>query len=236
MDDKNESNVTDEVQSRLDDLFGEGGKASVSIEDSAIPEDFPLSNLKAIVLSVDWEIDDEVMAKLVDEIGRLEETYKDDKTLLSFFRLLGSVGKYIKTRKAEAHPNSIKLLNSAYNSLEKVLLSEDITPAEKKQILLVQVTEFKKLKEQIGLRKADMAKAKEVETPKEPKPVIEEPEEDVFVHAEGGPPEEPEETEEELLRSEMSRMTPQEALAYVLTELKQVIRAEFKALNENLKS
>ena len=231
MDDKNESNVTDEVQSRLDDLFGEGGKASVSIEDSAIPEDFPLSNLKAIVLSVDWEIDDEVMAKLVDEIGRLEETYKDDKTLLSFFRLLGSVGKYIKTRKAEAHPNSIKLLNSAYNSLEKVLLSKDITPAEKKQILLVQVTEFKKLKEQL----ADAAKQKEVITPKETKPVIEE-QEGVFVQAEGRPPEEPEETEEELLRSEMSRMTPQEALAYVLTELKQVIRAEFKALNENLKS
>jgi len=236
MDDKNDGTVTDEVQSRLEDLFGEGGKASVSMEDSAVPEDFPLSNLKAIVLSVDWEIDDEVMARLVDEIGRLENNYKDDKILLSFFRLLGSVGKYIKTRKADAHPDSIKLLNSAYNSLEKVLLSKDITPAEKKQILLLQVTAFKKLKEQIGLRKADMAKYKEVITPKETKPVIEEQEKDVFVHAEGVPPEEPEETEEELLRSEMSRLTPQEALAYVLTELKQVIRAEFKALNEKLKS
>jgi len=225
MDDKNEGTVTDEVQIRLDDLFGESGKAPVSIEDSAVPEDFPLSNLKAIILSVDWEIDDEVMAKLVDEIGRLEKTYMDDKTLLLFFKLLGSVGKYIKTRKAEAHPDSIKLLNSAYNSLEKVLLSKDITPEEKKQILLVQVTEFKKLKEQIGLRKAAATKEK-----------IEEQEKDVFVHAEGGPPEEPAETEEELLRSEMSRMTPQEALAYVLTELKQVIRAEFKALNANLNS
>ncbi len=225
MDNKNDGTLTDEVQSRLDDLFGEGGKASVSIEDSAVPEDFPLSNLKAIVLSVDWEIDDEVMDRLVEEIGKLETVYNYDKTLLSFFRLLGSVGKYIKARKADAHPDSIKLLNSAYNSLEKVLLSKDITPAEKKQILLLQVTEFKKLKEQIDLRKADMAKAKEVETPKETKPVI----------AEGGP-EEPEETEEELLRSEMSRMTQQEALAYVLTELKQVIRTEFKALNENLKS
>jgi len=236
MDDKNEGTVTDEVQSRLDDLFGEGGKASVSIEDSAVPEDFPLSNLKAIVLSVDWEIDDEIMDRLVEEIGKLETVYNYDKTLLSFFRLLGSVGKYIKTRKADAHPDSIKLLNSAYNSLEKVLLSKDITPAEKKQILLLQVTEFKKLKEQIGLKKAEMAKAKEVETPKETIPVIEEQEKGVFVHAEGGPPEEPEETQEELMQSEMSRMTPQEALAYVLTELKQVIRAEFKALNENLKS
>jgi len=236
MDDKNDGTVTDEVQSRLEDLFGEGGKAPVSIEDSAVPEDFPLSNLKAIVLSVDWEIDDEVMDRFVEEIGKLETVYNYDKTLLSFFRLLGSVGKYIKTRKADAHPDSIKLLNSAYNSLEKVLLSKDITPAEKKQILLLQVTEFKKLKEQIGLKKAEMAKAKEVETPRETIPVIEEQEKGVFVHAEGGPPEEPEETQEELMQSEMSRMTPQEALAYILTELKQVIRAEFKALNAKLKS
>ena len=233
---KNDGTVAEEVQSRLDDLFGEGGKASVSIDDSAIPEDFPLSNLKAIVLSVDWEIDDEVMTRLVDEIGILEKTYQDDKILLSFLRLIGSVGKYIKTRKADAHPDSIKLLNSAYNSLEKVLLAENITPADKKQILLDQVTEFKKLKEQIDIRKADMAKAKEVEIPKEPKPVIEEQVEDLFDRAEAVTPEEPEETDEELLRSEMSRMTPQEALAYVLTELKQVIRAEFNALEEKLKS
>ena len=233
MDNKNDGTITDEVQSRLEDLFGESGKASVFMEDSSVPEDSPLRTLKAIVLSVDWEIDDEVMARLIDETGRLEHTYKDDKTLLSFFRLLGSVGKYIKTRKANAHPDAIKLLNSAYNSLEKVLLLKSITQAEKKQALLAQVQEFKKLKEQIGFRKADTAKEKEVKPPKETKPAIEEQEKGVVVQAGHRLPEE---TKEELLRSEMTHMTPQEALAYVLAELKQVIRAEFKALNAKLKS
>jgi hypothetical protein len=234
LDNKNDGTVTDEVQSRLEDLFGESGKASVFMEDSSVPEDSPLRILKGIVLSVDWEIDDEVMAKLIEEIGRLEHTYKDDKTLLSFFRLLGSVGKYIKTRKADAHPDAIKLLNSTYNSLEKVFLSKGITQAEKKETLLAQVKEFKKLKEQIAFKKADTAKEEEVKPPKETKPVIEKQEKDVVVQAEHTPPEETE--EELLLRSEMSRMTPQEALAYVLAELKQVIRAEFKALNAKLKS
>ena len=75
MDNKNDSSVTDEVQSRLEDLFGESGKASVFMEDSSVPEDSPLRILKSIVLSVDWEIDDEGMAKLVKEIGRLEGIY-----------------------------------------------------------------------------------------------------------------------------------------------------------------
>lgn len=233
MDNKNDGSVTEEVQSRLEDLFGEDGKASVFMEDNSVPEDSPLRKLKSIFLSVDWEIDDEVMAKLIEEVGRLEDTYKDDKSLLSFFRLLGSVGKYIKTRKANAHPDAIKLLNSTYNSLEKVFLSEGIAQAEMKEILLAQVEEFKKLKEQIGSKKAETAKEEEVKPPEETIPVIEVQEKDVVVQAEYRPPEE---TEEELLRSEMSRMTTQEALAYVLAELKQVIRTEFKELNEKLKS
>lgn len=233
MDNKNDGSVTEEVQSRLEDLFGEDGKASVFMEDSSVPEDSPLRKLKSIFLSVDWEIDDEVMAKLIEEVGRLEDTYKDDKSLLSFFRLLGSVGKYIKTRKANAHPDAIKLLNSTYNSLEKVFLSEGIAQAEMKEILLAQVEEFNKLKEQIGSKKAETAKEEEVKPPEETIPVIEVQEKDVVVQAEYRPPEE---TEEELLRSEMSRMTTQEALAYVLAELKQVIRTEFKELNEKLKS
>jgi hypothetical protein len=233
LDNKNDGTVTGEVKSRLEDLFGEGGKAPVFMEDGGTPEDSSLRSLKAIVLSVDWEIDDEVMGRLLEEIDRLEDTYKDDKTLVSFFRLFGSVAAYIKTRKGNAHPGAIKLLNSVYNSLEKVLLSKDITQAEKKQILVVQVKEFKKLKEQIASRKADTAGYKEVKSFKETAPVIEEQKNDVLVQVGHRPPEEP---TEELLRSEMSRMTPQEALAYILVELKQVIRAEFKALKAELKS
>ncbi len=233
MDNKNDGTVTGEVESRLEDLFGESGKAPVFMEDKGVPEESPLRSLKAIVLSVDWEIDDEVMGRLLEEIGRLEDTYKDDKTLLLLFRLFGSVAAYIKTRKGNAHPDAMKLLNSAYNSLEKALLSKDITQAEKKQILVAQVKEFKKLKEQIASRQADTAGSKEVKLFKKTGPVIEEQKNDVFVEVGHRPPEEP---TEELLRSEMSRMTPQEALAHILVELRQVIRAEFKALKAELKS
>ena len=166
------------------------------------------------------------------EIDRLKVTYKDDKNLLLFLHLLGSVGKYIKKRKVNAHPGAIKLLNSVYNSLEHVLLSKDISEEDKRQALLAQVEEFKKLKEQIALRKADGPEKKKVKPPEDVKPVVAAKVKDKIVQVEPQPSEET----RAKLPLDISNMTPQEALAYVLTEVKHIIRAEFKALKEELKS
>jgi hypothetical protein len=206
---KKDSTITDEVQSRLEDIFEESEKTHTNVEEGGEPQDSPLKGLKTVLLSIEWEITDEAMATLIGELDKLEDKYKDDKNLLLFLRLLATAGKYIKSRKANTHPGAIRMLNSVYKSLEIVLLSKGITEAEKKKILNTHVKEFKKLKEQIALRKASKVKEKKVKPP--------------------------EETREELMR-DMSHMTPQEVLAYVLDEVKQVIRDEFKALKEELKS
>jgi hypothetical protein len=229
--DKKDDSLTEEVQSRLKDLFGEKEEAPTSMEDERIsapmeeeetpasgedsvsPEDSPIRGLKTTILSIDWEISDELLNALIEEIEKLEDRYKDDKDLLLFLQLLGSVGKYIQKRKVNAHPGAINLLNSVYNSLEEVLLSESITEAEKREKLLVQVEEFKKLKGQIALKKPDTPKKKD-EAPDEHRPT--------------------EETREGLPK-DMSHLTTQEALVYVLSEIKQVIRDEFKALKAELK-
>jgi hypothetical protein len=232
--DKKDDALTEEVQSRLQDLFGEKEEApaSASMEDEQIsvpmeeeeipasekdrgaPEDSPIRDLKSTILSIDWEISDELLNALLEEIGKLENRYKNDKDLLLFLQLLGSVGKYIQKRKVNAHPGAIKVLNSVYNSLEEVLLSESITETERREKLIVQVEEFKKLKEQIALKKTD--------TPKKI---------DAAIQAEPRPSEDTREKSSE----DMSSMTTQEALAYALSEIKQVIRDEFKALKTELK-
>ena len=228
MNSQNDRTVAGEVEDRLKDLFGESEEPpAIAGESDSTEEDSPIRKLKSTILSIDWEISDDVLDKLINEIGGLENTYKDDKNLLVFFQLLGSVGKYVKSTKANAHPGAIRLLNSVYNSLEIVILSKGITTAEKRKILHVQVEQFKKLKEKIALRKAEMAKKKEVISP-EIIPAVEEKEEDVIVQVE------PEVITEEL-PPDISHMTPQETVAFVLAEVKKLIRAEFKALREELK-
>ncbi len=204
MNNKNDNTISDEVQSRLGDIFKESEETHTNVEEGGEPQDSPLRGLKTVLLSIEWEITDEAMTILIGELDKLEDKYKDDKNLLLFLRLLATAGKYIKSSKANSHPGAIKMLNSVYKSLEIVLLSKGITEEEKKKILNTHIEEFKKVKEQIALRKVDKARKKEAKAP-------------------------------EATREELARMTPQEALAYVLAEVKQVIRDEFKALREEIK-
>jgi len=168
-----------EVDNRLDDLFG--GSNNEPADDGAQNEPDPsseqvehhdkpvttdnepslsysaensiLKDLKSVVLSLEWEITDQVMQRLNEEIANLEKEHKDDKVVVAFLQLLGSLGKYIQKKRAEAHPDSISLLNSVYDSMEKVMLTEDLTEAAKKKMLIAEVNKYKQLKEQIATMK-----------------------------------------------------------------------------------
>ena len=207
--------TTDEVKNRPEDLLEESVATPVPMSEKSDPGDSPLTELKAVVLSVDWEISDEIMTRLIEEAGKLEEKYKDDKTLVLFPKLLGSIGKYIKNKKAGSHPDAIKLLHSVYESLEKVVLPKGIKEEEKKKILFDEVKRFRELKDKI-------ARNKVAKPPEKIKPEIEDPERVVGLREEPGP-------------QDMSPISPHEAFAYALEEIKQVIKAEFQALRAELK-
>lgn len=141
--------ITEAVEERLDDLFGEENTPAAQLEESTASEESPLRELKTIVLSIDWEITDEVMTSFVDQIAVLKSRFKNDKILLVFLQLLGSLGEYIKTNKGMCHPDSFKILNSLFSQLDKVAQSKDLTESEKKKILAAELAKYKALKEQL---------------------------------------------------------------------------------------
>ncbi len=201
MADKNDATIVDEVEQRLEDLFGDDEETSdieadaesreeqveedplvlKKDEDDVIDapvlemeegvedfEDSPLKDLKSIVLSIEWEITDKIMAKFLDQAARLSKTYQNEKIVLMFLQLLGSVGRYIKAKKDSADPDVVRLLNSAYAGLEKVVLKKDLSEAEKKKILAAEVNKFKEIKERLSGKKTPQKTAAA-----EPKPVVE---------------------------------------------------------------
>jgi hypothetical protein len=156
---KNDDTLTSDVTSRLDDFFGANNQADASPNDKndAGPQDYPLTELQAILLSIEWEITDEILKGLSTEIERLKESYQDDKILFSFLQLHGSVGKYVSSRKVTAHPDSIKLLHSIYDGLEQVVKSPAMSEAEKKRLLTAEVNNFKALKNRFSLPRRSVA-------------------------------------------------------------------------------
>ena len=167
--------LTTELNGRLDDLFSEtdepldtepdgpqekpAAATDEIISDSATTapssqKPGPLMDLDAIVLSLDWEITDENLSQLLDEIERLKTLYKNSKLPYMFLQLQGSVGKYIASKKVEAHTDSIKLLHSVHAGLEKILTHPDMDETEKKKILSEEVKKFKDLKQEIMYSKS----------------------------------------------------------------------------------
>ncbi|MGE0087524.1 MAG: hypothetical protein AB7S75_24205 [Desulfococcaceae bacterium] len=194
--------ITEQVDSRLEDLFGsDDGRQSAGSDHDGIPdegsgqpaagldsrldnffekEDKPeekkiidpkkvensmIKDLKSVILSLEWEITDQVMQKLGEEIRKLEGKCKDDKIVVAFLQLLGSLGKYIRKKRADAHPDSIRLLNSVYENLETVMLSDDLSEAEKRKMLVTQVGKYKKLKDEIIVTKSPEAAKTEKSKP-----------------------------------------------------------------------
>jgi hypothetical protein len=163
------------LESRLEDLFG-GDEDSTVIKDDVSFDNSALNDLKAIVLSIDWEINDEIMDRFIAQVDNLKESYKEDKVIILFFQLLRSVAKYIKNNKSDAHPDATRLLNSTYNGLEKVLLSQDLSGSQKEKLLLNEIKRFKMLKKEIAAKKAARAQAGKKKAIEEPL-VMEEDEE-----------------------------------------------------------
>ncbi len=121
----------------------------------------PLENLKAVILSMEWEINDEIMNAFIDEVDVLTQQYKGNRIYQLFLKLHDSIGKYIKIKKAAAHPSSIQFLNGLFESFESVVMNPEQKSVDVEKIVLKEVNNFKMLKKRILLSKGD---AMETET------------------------------------------------------------------------
>ena len=149
-DSKDVDTLSSELENRLDDLFGDNTTAPPDAEENDVAAHYPLAELKNIILSIDWEITDDVLGKLLLQIKDLKLTYKHDKIVLTFLQILNSLGDYIKTNRAKSHPKTFKILNSVFSSLDKVVLSREMSEMAKKKILRAEMIRYKELRSQIA--------------------------------------------------------------------------------------
>lgn len=258
MSSEKESSITAEVDGRLDDLFGDGGgdddvmfgkgeKMQNVATDSIVQKPPPnkksppaqnpgispaqalISDLKEVVMSLEWEISDQVMETLGNEVDKLKKHFRNNKIVVAFLQLIDSLGKYIQKKKADAHPESITLLNSVYDNLEQVLLSDDLSEAAKKKLLVAEVNKYKELKEVLKHEKD----VRRPSPPPPPKPKSDEEEDDAEAEKIdlGMPALRPPEPVSNTGGSGVSADTE---LVRVLQEIHQTIKTEFRALRKDL--
>lgn len=175
---KTGDSFAEEVEDRLENLFGEDEAEEKPSPETKAAEtaESPLRELKAIVLSIDWEITDEVMNRFVEQIAVLQDVFKDDKVVLIFLQLLGSIGEYIRVNLGKSHPDAFQILSSLYNNLDTVVHAEAMPDAERRKILSAELAKYKKLKERLVPAPAPAVSAKSPAAaeasppPQQPKP------------------------------------------------------------------
>jgi hypothetical protein len=237
VDPKNIDTLSSELETRLDDLFAENDIPMTEAQDKDPKDHYPLAELKNLILSIDWEITDEVLNNFLQQLKDLRLTYKHDKIVSTFLQILNSLGSYIKINRAKAHPKTFKILNSVFSSLDKVVLSGDMSENAKKKILRAEMNRYQELRTQIAKGKTAAGQPKKTVKPA----VIEEPE----VKAKQEPPviaeAEPSgqtvvAAEEELILTDehANVAVAMETLAQAVEEIKRYIHEEINALKEEM--
>ncbi|SCY40919.1 hypothetical protein [Desulfoluna spongiiphila] len=135
----NGSSMNEELDSRLNELFDDGPAPGAET-----PGD-PLETLKAVILEMEWEIGDKNLDAYLRELKQLGGRCAGDKALSIYIKLLDTIGRYLKAKKASAHPETVSFLKSLFDSFEAAVDS-DMTEEEKNRSAAGHVREFKRFK------------------------------------------------------------------------------------------
>ena len=152
MDKKANDTFAFDLENRLDDFFSDAlpSHEETSADESQSPEsEPPLKDLKSTILAIDWEITDDALEAFIHQVDNLGEQFKDDKASHTLLKLLKSLGKYIRSHKSKAHPDSIKRIMSVYSTLEETVNNDELRPDIKEKMVLEEVRQFQRLKSKI---------------------------------------------------------------------------------------
>ncbi len=163
---KNEKDISilDELNNRLDDFFSdELTEDNISdifdepVKKSSINTPRPVNcqsvkknfdDLKAILLEMDWEINEDNLNNYLNEISLLLNCYSDDRVIYLFLKLLKSLGHYMLYKQSNANPDVLKFLYNSFGCIEKII-SEKMTEYDRNLLILKETEKFKQLKSTI---------------------------------------------------------------------------------------
>jgi hypothetical protein len=223
----NES-ITSEVEARLEALFGDMDEQSPVQEELAQPQGSPLQKLKAAVLSLEWEITDDVISTFMSELDGLKQTYERDQVAQIFLQLLIALGSYVRAKRGKAHPHTLAALNEIFGNFEKALASKPSAPAKKK-LLRQSVEKFKLLKQEISLKRT--VAVKKVEDKNDP--VIQELSPASLHGSEWGISKE---SWENLMKSNKDLAQSVETLVHNMEEVTELFRSQYDAIREEIRA
>ena len=112
-----------------------------------------MNDLKAAILTIDWEIFDTTLQDFEKVITNFLPKLVNYKIHHTFVKIIHSTGRYIGNKKANAHKDSILFLHSVFENFEQVVQTTNMTSKDKKKVLEGAINRFYKFKRKISREK-----------------------------------------------------------------------------------
>jgi len=139
-------NNKNEIDRHLDELFDESSQHAVLEKFGDSFDKDPLVELKSLLLSIDWEINDKVLTEYLTCIDSLKELYANDKIVFNLLQILEFSGRYIQKSRIKAHPNIFGILNSSFLAIETIILNKKISHIDKQNLFKVELGKYRKFR------------------------------------------------------------------------------------------
>jgi hypothetical protein len=109
-----------------------------------------IQDLKAVILAIDWEIS-EITLKTFDTVTtRMLTRLKSHKILHAYLMIIHSMGRYIASKKAKAHKDSLSFLHSVFENFERIVQRPDMPLKEKHQLIETDIGAFHSFKRELA--------------------------------------------------------------------------------------
>ncbi len=106
--------------------------------------------LKSTVLNLDWEISDQTLAELDQEVVNLQAKWAGRKLLLIYLQILDALCQYINGSRENSHPGTFVLLKETFSGLEQVVENPEMDQAEKNSQVMGYANRYNELKKEIA--------------------------------------------------------------------------------------
>ncbi|MCI5143221.1 MAG: hypothetical protein D3909_16150, partial [Candidatus Electrothrix sp. ATG1] len=119
--------------------------------------DDPLTSMEATILGLEWEVTQEGLEKFHAEATELQEHLSDNREAQILVQGLQALGSYIREEKSNAHPDAFTILHAFYDALKLLIKDTNLTPEQRKRVLVEQIDSLNSLKAVIAQSAAERA-------------------------------------------------------------------------------
>jgi hypothetical protein len=150
----NQQKFNVEVEKRLDEIFS--GETKISKDAKKAHKMMyikPLYNLKKILLSMEWEVTDDILSKYLNEIIQLQRLFQDNNFLRSLLQLQHIYGRFIKTYPDKIPLKTYKILYTLYGCMKNILGNQKLSDFEKKGIVEQEIQRYKNFRKYLTTTK-----------------------------------------------------------------------------------